>query len=72
MKRKIYVLVGGCIDDKHVVAVFSSQKQAKQAREKIIASDHYYKSYPEDLEIEQYEINTLPEVIKCNVEDDFS
>lgn len=61
MKRKIYVLVSGCIDDKHVVAVFSSQKRAKQAREKIIATDYYYKSYPEDLEIEQYEINTLPE-----------
>lgn len=53
--------MGGCVGDKYVVALFSSQKRAKRAREKIITTNYYYKSYPENLEIEQYEINTFLE-----------
>lgn len=59
MNKKVYVLMGGCIDDKHVVAVFSSMKRAELAKKQIIAVDHYYKSHHDDLEIEIYEINSL-------------
>lgn len=61
MSRAVYVLMGGCIDDRHVVAVFSSMKRAEEERAKIIVTDHYYKSCPNDLDIEPYELNTLPE-----------
>lgn len=55
--KKVYVLMGGCIDDKHVVSVFSSIKKATEAREWIIKVDTYYKSNPDDLEIDVYELN---------------
>ena len=61
MNKKAYVLMGGCIDDRHVIAVFSSMKQAEEARGHILLTDHYYKTYPEDLDIEPYELNTFPE-----------
>lgn len=57
MNKKVYVLVGGCIDDKHVVAVFSSMKRAKEARNYIISIDKYYKNNPRDLEIETFYLN---------------
>ena len=55
--KKVYVLMGGCIDDKHVVGVFSSMKKTTEAREWIIEVDTYYKRNPDDLEIETYELN---------------
>ena len=61
MNKKVYILMGGCIDDKHVIAVFSSMKQAQNAILHICATDHYYKRNPKDLDIEQHELNTLPE-----------
>lgn len=57
MNKKVYVLMGGCIDDKHVVSVFSSMKRAEQAKKQIIAVDHYYKFNPDDLEIEPFYLN---------------
>lgn len=57
MNKKVYVLIGGCIDDKHVVAVFSSMKRAKEVRNEIISIDRYYSQYPEDLEIETFYLN---------------
>ena len=55
--KKVYVLIGGCIDDKHVINVFSSMKKAVEAREFLIKNDNYYKHEPDDLEIEIYELN---------------
>lgn len=55
--KKVYVLMGGCIGDRYVVAVFSSLKKANEARDWIIEVDTYYKSHPEDLEIDTYELN---------------
>lgn len=57
MNEKVYVLIGGCIDDKHVVSVFSSMKRAEEARNYIILIDKYYSEYPEDLEIEPVYLN---------------
>lgn len=55
--QKVYVLMGGCIGDKYVVAVFSSMKKANEAREWLIKVDTYYKSRPEDLDIDIFELN---------------
>lgn len=55
--KKVYVLMGGCIDDKHVLGVFSSMKKATEAVEWLIKVDTYYKYNPDDLEIETYELN---------------
>lgn len=61
MKRKIgqkvYVLNGGCIGDHYVVGVFSSKKKAEAAREWIIQNDTYYKSNPDELDIDVFEMN---------------
>lgn len=61
MKRKIgqkvYVLNGGCIGDRYVIGVFSSKKKAEAAREYIIQNDIYYKSNPDELDIDVFEIN---------------
>ena len=55
--KKVYVLMGGCIDDKHVLGVFSSMKKANEAKAWLIEVDTYYKRNPDDLEIETYELN---------------
>lgn len=55
--KKVYVLMGGCIDDKHVLGVFSSERKINEARNWIIENDTYYKRNPDDLEIETYELN---------------
>lgn len=57
--NKIYVLNGGCIDDYYVVAVFSSEEKAYAAREKIIKVDCYYKNSPNDLWVQEFELNKL-------------
>lgn len=57
MNKKVYVLMGGCIDDKHVVAVFSSMKRAEEARNVVISIDKYYTKNPNDLEIETFYLN---------------
>lgn len=59
--KKVYVLNGGCIDDRYVVAVFSSKKKAEEEREKIIKTDNFYKHSPDDLWIEEFELNIIKE-----------
>jgi hypothetical protein len=55
--QKVYALMGGCIGDRYLVAIFSSMKKANEARDWLIKVDTYYKKYPEDLEIDIYELN---------------
>ena len=55
--RKVYVLNGGCIGDRYVVAVFSSMKKALKERERIIKNDTYYMKSPEDLDIDTFVLN---------------
>ena len=55
--KKVYVLMGGCIDDKHVIGVFSSEKKANEAKAWLIEVDTYYKQSPDDLEIDTFELN---------------
>lgn len=55
--KKVYVLNGGCIDDRYVIGVFSSMKKANEAREWIISVDTYYKKHPEDLYVDVFEMN---------------
>ena len=55
--KKVYVLMGGCIDDKHVVGVFSSEKKANEAKAWLIKNDTYYRQEPDDLEVDTYELN---------------
>lgn len=57
MNKKVYVLIGGCINDKNVLGVFSSMKKAEYAQHYIVDTDAYYKKYPEDLEIETFYLN---------------
>ena len=57
--RKVYVLHGGCIDDRYVVAVYTSKKKAEEGRERRYRADPYYKQYPDDLWIEEFELNKV-------------
>ena len=62
--KKVYILNGGCIGDSYVIAVYSSKKKAKEARKKIIETDHYYKQFPDDLYIEEFELNIIKNYFK--------
>lgn len=55
----VYVLMGGCISDEHIVGIYSSEKKAEEEREHIIKNDNYYKQYPNDLYIEEFELDTI-------------
>lgn len=55
--KKVYVLNGGCIGDRYVIAVFSSMKKALEAEAQLAKTDAYYKKHPEDLDIEAFELN---------------
>ena len=55
--QKVYALIGGCIDDKHVVAIFSSMKRANEAKAWLIKNDTFYRQEPNELEVETYELN---------------
>lgn len=55
--KKVYVLNGGCISDRHVIAVFSSMKKANETKDWLIKVDTYYKRHPDVLEIEPFELN---------------
>lgn len=55
--KKVYVLNGGCIGDRYVIAVFSSLKKAQEAEAQLAKTDTYYRRHPEDLEIEVFELN---------------
>lgn len=55
--KKVYLLMNEVIDDRFVVAVFSSLKKAEEAKEWLIANDTFYHKYPEDLTIEFWELN---------------
>ena len=55
--KKVYVLMGGCIDDYYVVGVFSSMKKANEKREQIIKNSKFYKESPELLYVDTFELN---------------
>ena len=55
--QKVYALIGGCIDDKHVVGIFSSMKKANEAKAWLIKNDTFYRQEPNELEVETYELN---------------
>lgn len=57
MNKKVYVLIGGCIDDKYVLGVFSSQKKLNDARQWLIDNDRYYNEFPDDLWEEIFYLN---------------
>ena len=57
---KVYVLMGGCIDDQHVIGVFSSEEKATMVMDKLIKEDSYYNRYPDDLYIDSYELDEIP------------
>lgn len=54
---KVYVLMGGCIDDRNPVSVFSSLKKAEDARNWLIENDTFYKGNPDCLSIEPFYLN---------------
>lgn len=51
--------MGGCIDDQHVVGVYSSEKKAEEERKDIIEKDNYYRQYPNDLYVEEFELDAI-------------
>lgn len=55
--RKVYVLMSGIIDDDCVLGVFSSKKKVDEARTWLINNDTYYKSFPNDLYVDVFELN---------------
>ena len=57
--KKVYVLNGGCIDDRYVVAVFSSKKRAEEERKRIINTNRFYRQSPDDLWIEEFKLNVV-------------
>lgn len=54
MKLRVYVLIGGCVSDRYIIGVYSSDDAAEKERQKIIKTDSHYKLYPDDLEIEEF------------------
>ena len=57
--KKVYVLMGGCIDDQHIVGIYTSEKKAEEERENLIKTDNYYKQFPNDLYVEDFELNAI-------------
>lgn len=57
--KKVYVLMGGCIDDQYIVGIYTSEKKAKEERENLIKTDNYYKQFPKDLYVEDFELNAV-------------
>ena len=57
--KKVYILMGGCIDDQHVVGVYSSEKKAEEERKDIIEKDNYYRQYPNDLYVGEFELDAI-------------
>ena len=55
--QKVYVMSAKYYGDKLVLGVFSSKAKANEAREWILEVDMYYKSRPDDLWIETFEMN---------------
>lgn len=57
--KKVYVLMGGCIDDQHIVGIYTSEKKAEEERKNLIKTDNYYKQFPNDLYVEDFELNAV-------------
>lgn len=55
--QKVYVLSGKYHGTWDVLGVFSSRERANKAREWILEHDMYFKSRPNDLGIETFELN---------------
>lgn len=54
-----HILIGGCIDDKHIIGVFNTIERAEEAQSQLINKDKYYKEYSTDLTIESFAINEI-------------
>lgn len=37
--KKVYVLMGGCIDDQHIVGIYTSEKKAEEERKNLIKKE---------------------------------
>lgn len=59
MNRFVYVLMGGCIDDQHVVGVFTSNKRANEMKEWLIRNDRFYHDSPDCLDVEPHKLNEV-------------
>ena len=55
--KNVYVLMNGCIGDSEVVGVFSSLKEANEAKEWIIQNNACYKENPQDLYTDVFELD---------------
>jgi hypothetical protein len=56
--KNVCALMGGCIGDSYVIGVFSSLKEANEAREWIIINDTYYKKNPNELYVDVFELDS--------------
>ena len=56
--KNVCVLMGGCIGDNDIIGVFSSLKEANEAREWIITNDTYYKKNPNELYVDVFEVDS--------------
>lgn len=63
MNRFVYVLMGGCIDDRNVVAVFTSMKRANETKEWLIKNDKFYRDSPDCLDVEPYKLNEVLDTV---------
>lgn len=52
-----FVLMGGCVDDRHVIGVFSSMQKAEEEKARLISVNKYYETYPDDLDIDVCEMD---------------
>lgn len=52
-----FVLMGGCVDDRHVIGVFSSMQKAEEEKARLISVNKYYEAYPDDLDIDVCEMD---------------
>lgn len=54
---KVYVLMSGIINSDYVLGVFSSKKKVDEAVTWLIDNDAHYKSNPNDLYVDVFELN---------------
>ena len=57
MNKKIYIVIGGSVDDHRVLGVFSSKARAKYARKMIYESNKLEYSSINDISIEIHNLN---------------
>lgn len=55
--KLVYIVMAGCIDDRYVDSIWSSEKLANKRKQTLIDTNNYYSSYPDDINVDIVEMN---------------